>query len=118
MSGNRDRDPQRLARELAETPCAVPVLVALQEQGGRAASEALGRACPAGVGDALRWLIAVRLIRRHDAQGTLDVDTPDAEYELTEIGASLTRSLTELAAVLASTRRSDTVSVGTGQPRQ
>ena len=118
MSGDRDRDPQRLAAELAETPGAVPVLVTLQEHGGSASREDLRRFCPPEAGDALRWLTAVRLVRPCDAAGSMDVDTPDAMYELTEIGSTLTRALTELASVLAVARRSDPVPVGTGEPRQ
>jgi hypothetical protein len=118
MSGKRDRDPQRLAAELAETPCAVPVLVTMQEHGGCASGAALSQACPAGADDALRWLIAVRLVRPEEGRGTLDVDRPEAMYELTEIGSTLTRTLTELADILASTRQSDPVPAGTGELRQ
>jgi hypothetical protein len=102
MSGAEDRSPQSLANELAETRGAIPVLVTLQDAGGESTREALAHACDARTADdAIRWLAAVCLIRRHDSSGTYDFDEPGTRYELTSIGASLTRSLTDLSAALA-----------------
>ncbi len=102
MSGPEERDVSRLTRELADTPGAVPALVTMLQRGGSASREAL---LEAGdrlyVDDAIRWLTAVNLVRRAGGSGTLDFDQRGISYELTAIGASLTRSLVELSTVLA-----------------
>lgn len=100
MSGPEPRDALRLARELADFPGAVPVLVALFHNGGSARREVLTAATdPRHVDDALRWLAAGRLISRSAGSGTLDLDQAGTSYELTVIGSSLTGSLIELAKV-------------------
>ncbi|MEV6932227.1 hypothetical protein AB0M46_48130 [Dactylosporangium sp. NPDC051485] len=118
MSGNRDHSPQDLAAELACTPGAVPVLVTLQDRGGRAPSATLRQACTGGIDDALRWLTAVHLVRPSNADGTLDFDQRDVDYELTTIGTQLTRSLTDLASCLHETAPTDRVHAATGDARQ
>lgn len=102
MSGPEERDVYQLARELADTPAAVPVLVTLLQNGGSASREALSAAgeCPY-VDDAIRWLTAVNLVRRPNESGTFDLDQAGISYELTTIGTSLTRSLVDLAKVYA-----------------
>ncbi|WP_432833069.1 hypothetical protein [Dactylosporangium sp. CA-092794] len=98
MSGAEERDVSRLARELADTAGAVPVLVGLLQCGGSASRETL---LAAGnyphVDDAIRWLTAVDLVRRTGGSGTFDLDQHGISYELTAIGASLTRSLIDLS---------------------
>lgn len=97
MSGSEGRDESRLVRELAETPGAVPVLVALLESGGSASRDGLLAAGDRDTDDAIRWLTAVNLVRRSGAAGTFDLDQHGIEYELTAIGTSLTRSFIDLA---------------------
>jgi hypothetical protein len=107
MSGPEDQSPHRLVRELADTPGAIPVLVTLQESGGSATRDTLMRACGRRrVDDAVRWLAAVGLVRRTDGAGTFDLDQLGGVYALTGIGASLTRSLTELASICSNPVRS------------
>jgi hypothetical protein len=53
------------------------------------------------VDDAIRWLTAVNLVRRAGGSGTFDLDQRGISYELTAIGASLTRSLVDLSTALA-----------------
>lgn len=98
MNRHHRHDPYRLAAQLAQTPGAVAVLVALQEHGGSAALERTGRQRGPRVNDPVRWLTAVGLVRRTGGAGTLDLDDQPATYELTALGAALTRSLTDLAA--------------------
>jgi hypothetical protein len=101
MSGVEDSGPHRLVAELATTPGAVPVLLALQDRGGHATREALDRSCgdENGADDALRWLTTVGLVR---PTGPASIGGGPAEvFELTEVGTVLTRSLTDLARALA-----------------
>ncbi len=100
MGGPEDHDVHRLARELADTPGAVPVLVTLLEQGSATRDTLAAMSGRRIVDDAIRWLTAVNLVRRPDASGTFDLDQPGIVYELTAIGASLTKSLVGLAATL------------------
>lgn len=104
------RSLAQLAQELADTPGAVPVLLTLHNCDGSAAREALA----ADVGErhldsALRWAVAGHLVRRVDASGTLDLDQPEAVYTLTDVGATLTSSLVELARAMSANTRPPTV---------
>lgn len=94
MSQVGARDADRLVAELAETPGAVPALVVLQDGGGSASRGQLDQAIGASCEDALRWLDAVGLARPADG-------VRHATYELTEVGTTLIRSLTDFANVLA-----------------
>lgn len=101
MSGDT-RSPRRLARELAERPGVVPVLVTLLDAGGIAERERLRGACsPADADDAIRWLMAVSLVKCHGGAAGHDLDGPGQAYELTDLGWSLTSSLTMLADMYA-----------------
>lgn len=100
MGGREGHDAHRLARELADTPGAVPVLVTLLEQGSATSDTLATTSNRHIVDDAIRWLTAVNLVRRPSGSGTFDLDQPGARYELTAIGASLTKSLVDLAAAL------------------
>jgi hypothetical protein len=102
MSGSEQRDVSQLARELADTPGAVPALLTLLERGGTADREMLLTAGDRRhVDDAIRWLTAVNLVRRAGGSGTFDLDQSGISYELTAIGTSLTRSLVDLSVTLA-----------------
>lgn len=101
MSGPEERDASRLTRELADTSGAVPVLIALLERGGSASREALAAVGGPDVDGALRWLAAVNLVHRSGGSGTFDLDQRGMSYELTAIGASLIRSLVDLAKALS-----------------
>jgi hypothetical protein len=102
MSGSEQRDASRLARDLADTAGAVPALITLLEHGGSASRETLASEIHhRDVDDAIRWLTAVNLVRRSHGCGTFDLDQTGVSYELTAIGASLTRSMIDLANTLA-----------------
>jgi hypothetical protein len=102
MSGSEERDASRLVRELADTAGAVPVLVTLLECGGSASRKALLAAGDGrDVDGAIRWLTAVDLVHRPGTSWTIDLNQHGTSYELTAIGATLTRSLMELADALS-----------------
>ena len=108
MSGSEEHDVPSLTHELADTPGALPVLVTLFERQQPTTREALSAAHDRRpVDDAIRWLAAVKLIRRTDAAGTLDLAQPGTFFELTAAGLSFTRALIELTRVL--TQPEDTV---------
>jgi hypothetical protein len=101
MSEDR-HNPRRLAQELAQEPGAIPVLVTLLEAGGVAEQEKLRLACaPDRADDAIRWLTAARLVRRHDRAGGDNIDDPADTYELTNIGHALINSLNALVTACA-----------------
>jgi hypothetical protein len=108
MSGSEERDVSQLAHELADTPGAVPALVTLLQRGGTASRETLLAAGDRRhVDDAIRWLTAVNLVRRASGSGTFDLDQHGISYELTAIGASLTRSLVDFSTALADPAATD-----------
>jgi hypothetical protein len=101
MSASQRRTPSQLVQELAEAPGAVPMLLTLLSGGGSATREALAAEVGADTLDrALRWAITGHLVRRTEGSGTLDLDQPGTVYALTDVGASLTGSLVELARAL------------------
>jgi hypothetical protein len=83
--------------ELADTPGAVPVLVALHDSDGSATLEVLVHEVGPECGEAVRWLIGVGLIR-----AIIDGHDGDRQsFRLTDVGAALIRSLNDLAHALA-----------------
>ena len=94
---------RRQARELAERPGAIPVLITLLDAGGVAEREKLRLVCaPGSADDVIRWLTVVGLVRRHGGAGSYDTDEPHGMYELTGVGQGLTGSLNALATACAS----------------
>ncbi len=112
-SDDEGRDPHGLATELARRSNAITALVTLCTLEGATLGELHQAArCPTGqrLGQDLRWLAAVGLVRRESASGSWDVSDPAAIYRLSEPepepepGHALAKSLAELAEGCANLR--------------
>ena len=92
--------PRELAAELGNRSDAIEALVTLSNCGAARINQLVlieSRHDDSRLGEDLKWLAAMGLVRRESAMGTWDVPDPAAVYRLSTVGAALAGSLAALA---------------------